>query len=181
MINLANKKIQQILIFFFLNPKKSLYLKQLSDQLDLDNGNLSRYLNSLVVNGILSAREEGRQKYFSLNPNYPVLMELKKMITLNAGPEILLKEILSKNDDLKKAYIFGSYASGKFNDKSDLDIMLIGNHNSINIRREIIKLQKQFGREINTIDYTEDEYNKKIKEKDGFLSKVLAEPKIILK
>ena len=70
MINLANKKIQQILTFFFLNPKKSLYLKQLSDQLGLDNGNLSRYLNSLVINGILNAKEEGRQKYFSLNGDF---------------------------------------------------------------------------------------------------------------
>jgi len=181
MINLTNKKIQQILTFFFLNPKKSLYLKQLSDQLDLDKGNLSRYLNSLVNNGLLSSKEEGRQKYFSLNYHYPVLAELKKMIAINAGPEILLKEMLSKKNNLKKAYIFGSYASGKFNDKSDLDLMLIGDHDPIDIRREIIKLQKQFGREINTIDYTEAEYNRKIKEKDGFLKKVLSEPKIILK
>lgn len=181
MINLANKKIQQILTFFFLNPKKSLYLKQLSDQLGLDNGNLSRYLNSLVINGILNAKEEGRQKYFSLNHSYPILAELEKMITISVGPETLLKELFLKNNSLKKAYIFGSYASGKFNDKSDLDIMLIGDHDSIDIRREIIKLQKQFGREINTIDYTEAEYNKKIKEKDGFLEKVLAGPKIILK
>lgn len=181
MINLANKKIQKILTFFFLNPKKSLYLKQLSDQLDLDNGNLSRYLNSLVINGILNAKEEGRQKYFSLNHSYPILAELEKMITISVGPETLLKELFLKNNSLKKAYIFGSYASGKFNDKSDIDLMLIGDHNSIDIRREIIKLQKQFGREINTIDYTEAEYNKKIKEKDGFLEKVLTGPKIILK
>lgn len=181
MINLTNKKIQQILTFFFLNPKKSLYLKQLSDQLGLDNGNLSRCLNSLVSNGVLTAKEEGRQKYFSLNHSYPVLAELEKMITISVGPETLLKEVLLKNKNIKKAYIFGSYASGKFNDKSDLDVMLIGDHNPIDIRREIIKLQKKFGREINTIDYTENEYNKKIKENGGFLKKVLAEPKIILK
>lgn len=181
MINLNNNKIQQIITFFFLNPRKRIYLKQLSDQLDLDNGNLSRYLTSLVNEGFLNAQEEGRQKYFSLNHNYLVLPELKKMMAVKISPEILLKELFSKFSELKAAYIFGSYASGKFNDKNDLDVMLIGEQNPFDIRREIVKLQKQFGREINIIDYTEAEYNKKIKNQDAFLKKVLAEPKIILK
>lgn len=181
MINFNNKKIQKILAFFFLNPEVCLYLKELSDQLELDNGNLSRYLSSLVSDGVLTMKEVGRQKYFSLNESYPVLLELKKMMELDISPEYLLKEVFAKIKGLNKAYIFGSYASGDFNSKSDLDILLIGDHNPIDARRELIPLQKRLGREINTIDYTEHEYEKKIKEKDGFLAKVLAGKKIILK
>lgn len=181
MINFNNKKIQTILAFFFLNPEKSLYLKELSNQLNLDNGNLSRYLSSLVNEGVLIVKEEGRQKYFSLNNSYPVLSELKKMMALDVRPDYLLKEIFSKIEGLDKAYIFGSYASGDFNSKSDLDILLIGSHNPITARRELVPLQKRLGREINTIDYTKQEYEKKIKEKNGFLAKVLSGEKIILK
>jgi predicted nucleotidyltransferase len=181
MINFANKKIQQVLAFFFLNAKKSLYLKELSDQLNIDNGNLSRYLNSLVSEGVLKATEEGRQKYFSVNTSYPVLTELKKMLAINVLPEHILRETFSKIKGLEKAYLFGSYASGKFNDKSDLDILLIGSHDPIAVRRELTPLQKRLGREINAIDYTNAEYEKKRKEKGGFLDKVMKEKKIILK
>jgi predicted nucleotidyltransferase len=181
MVNFSNKKTQSILAFFFLNPDQKLYLKELSNQLDLDNGNLSRYLSSLVAEGVLTAKEEGRQKYFSLNSAYPVLPELKKMMAPEIKPEYLLKEIFSKIKGLNKAYLFGSYASGEFNSKSDLDILLIGSHNPIDVRRELVPLQKRLGREINAIDYTEQEYKKKITEKDDFLARVLSEKKIILK
>lgn len=80
MIKLNSPKNHQILAFFFLNPKRRLYLKEIADILEIDNGNLSRYLHSLSQEGILKTETEGRQKYFSLNTSYPLLKELKKII-----------------------------------------------------------------------------------------------------
>jgi DNA-binding MarR family transcriptional regulator len=74
-----SKKSSNISIFF-LNPKRRLYLKEIADILEIDNGNLSRYLHSLSQEGILKTETEGRQKYFSLNTSYPLLKELKKII-----------------------------------------------------------------------------------------------------
>lgn len=181
MVNISNKRIQDILSFFFLNPKRRLYLRQLSEDLSIDKGNLSRYLVSLVEEGVLSAEEDGQRKYFFLNGSYPLLSELKRMTAGDVKPEHLLKKKLAKVSGLESAYIFGSYAAGNFGKQSDIDLLLIGSHSPMAARSELVVLQKRLGREINAIDYTREEYKEKMKDKDGFLAKVISGPKIILK
>lgn len=181
MIKLNSPKNHQILAFFFLNPKRRLYLKEIADILEIDNGNLSRYLNSLIEEGILKTETTGRQKYFSLNTAYPLLKELKKIIAPSVKPENLLKSALAKVKGLEGAYIFGSYASSNFKQDSDLDLLLVGSHDAIDVRERLLPLQRGLGREINIVDYSSKEYNRKIKEKDAFLVRVLQGEKIILK
>lgn len=181
MINFNSEKIKQILAFYFLNKKSRLYLKELSDILEIDKGNLSRYLNILVSEGILKAEIEGREKYFSLNLSYPLLNNLKKIMAVDIKPEALLKKALFPIKGLEHAYLFGSYASGKFTKNSDLDVLLIGGHDSIEVREHLTSLQRRLGREINIVDYSTEEYKKKLQEKGGFLTRVFQAPKIILK
>jgi len=181
MINFNSNKIKQILAFYFLNKRSRLYLKELSDILEIDKGNLSRYLNSLVEEGVLRAEIEGREKYFLLNSSYPLLNNLKKMMATSVSPETLLKKSLSSIKGLEHAYLFGSYASGKLKKDSDLDILLVGSHDSIEVRENLISLQRRLGREINIVDYSVEEYKEKLKEKGGFLARVSREPKLILK
>lgn len=181
MLNINNQKIQRILAFFFLNNKRRVYLTKLGESLNIDKGNLSRYLSYLVKEGILKVEEEGRQKYFSLNSSYRFLSALKKMAVDEIGPEYLLKKRLAKLPGLENAYIFGSYAAGHFNDRSDIDLLLIGSHSPLDVYRELGILERDLDREINVVDYSRAEYEQKIKEKDGFLAKVMVSPKIVLK
>jgi predicted nucleotidyltransferase len=181
MLNFNSKKNNQILAFFFLNPKRRLYLKELADILEINNANLSRYLNSLLQEGVLKSETEGRQKYFSLNKSYPLLSELKKIMASKIRPEHLIKRALGNISGLKEAYIFGSYAAGNFEKDSDLDLILVGEHDILVVREALLPLERRLGREINVIDYSAKEYYKKLKEKDGFLVKVSQGDKIILK
>jgi len=181
MINFKSEKIKQILAFFFLNPKRSLYLKELADILDIDKGNLSRYLNSLVSEGLLKTEISGRQKYFSLDLSYHLLSKLKKMLISEISPEAALRDILSGIRDLQHAYLFGSYVSGNFHKDSDLDLLLVGAHDLMLVRQKLASLQKRLGREINIVDYSPADYKEKLKETGGFLEKVSRSPKLILK
>lgn len=180
MINFNSQINHKILSFFFLNSQRSLYLRELANILEIDNANLSRYLNSLLKEGILISENKGRQKYYSLNKKYPMLTELKKLVSLNTKPKHLIGNALKKLSGLKKAFIFGSYASGKFRKDSDLDLILVGEHDIITAREYLLTLEKRLGREINTIDYSLKEYQQKLKEKDSFLYKVAQDKKIIL-
>lgn len=181
MINFKSEKIKQILAFFFLNRNRSLYLKELSDILDIDKGNLSRYLNSLVGEGLLKTEISGRQKYFSLDLSYHLLPELKKMLTSEISPEAALRDILGGIKGLQQAYLFGSYVSGKFHKDSDLDLLLVGSHDLMLVRQQLASLQKRLGRDINIVDYSPLEYQEKLKEAGGFLEKVSQGSKLILK
>ncbi|MDD3285791.1 MAG: nucleotidyltransferase domain-containing protein [Patescibacteria group bacterium] len=181
MINFNSEKNKQILAFFFLNKQGSFSLKKLADILEIDRGNLSRYLNSLELEGVLKAKIEDRQKYFALDSAYPLLNNLKKIMAAVVNPEVLLKKSLAMIKGLKQAYLFGSYAAGNFTKNSDLDLLLVGEHDPIAVREQLMPLQRRLGREINIVDYSIDEYEKKLKDNDGFLSRISREPKIILK
>ena len=62
-----------------------------------------------------------------------------------------------------------------------MDILLIGSHDSIEVREVLASLQRRLGREINIIDYSVEEYEKKLKEKDDFLDRVFHESMLTLK
>ena len=93
-----------------------------------------------------------------------------------------LKEKLSASlrnlKELKEAYIFGSYARGDFSAESDIDILLIGSHSSIEAKRLLFELQKHLQREFNIVDFTEKEYARRKKNKDEFIENIF-EGKII--
>jgi len=88
------------------------------------------------------------------------------------------KEELRDLKELKEAYIFGSYARGDFSAESDIDILLIGSHSSIEAKRLLFELQKHLQREFNIVDFTEKEYARRKKNKDEFIENIF-EGKII--
>ena len=178
MLNLQSKFTNQIIGYFFINPQKKLYLKQLAEALAVDGGNLSRKIKKLEIEGIISSDTEGRQKYFFLNKKYPFLAEVKRMHEAQFSLPILLKKALSAVSGLKEAYIFGSYAKKTFNSESDIDLLLIGGHDCFVAQRAILPIQKKIGREINIIDFSEAEYKKKKADGNDFLKNVFSGPLI---
>lgn len=174
MLNLQSKFTNEIIGYFFVNPAKRLYLKQLSDVLDVDTGNLSRQIKNLETDGIINSEIEGRQKYFFLNPNYPYLKEVQKIHEAQFSLPLLFKKALSAVKGIKEAYIFGSYAKNTMVAESDIDLLLIGSHDALEARRVILPLQKRIGREINMIDFSEQEYKEKKAKNDDFLKNIFS-------
>jgi predicted nucleotidyltransferase len=172
MLNLQSKFTRDIIGYFFINPTKRLYSKQLAEALNIDAGNLSRQIKKLEIDGIISSEIEGRQKYFLLNSNYPHLQEIQTIYEAQFSLPQLFKEVLSLIKDVKEAYIFGSYARGTMVAESDIDLLLIGGHDALQVRRVILPLQKKIGREINIIDFSESEYQEKKALNDDFLKNI---------
>jgi len=174
MVKIRSKITLKILDYYFLNPDKKHYINELAEILDLDPGNLFRKLRELEQDGILISESRGNQKHYSLNKNYSLLKEFKKTYQARYGLSNLIKEKLARIKGLKEAYIFGSYASDSLNQESDIDILLVGEHSSIESKKLIIPLQKNIGREINIIDMTKKELNKRKKEGDEFIKNIFS-------
>lgn len=174
MIQLRSKIALKLLDYFFINPDNSHYINELAGILKLDPGNLFRKLKELEIEGILSSENRGSQKYYSLNKKYPLFKEFKKTYQAKYGLANLLKEKASKIKGLKEAYIFGSYASDSLQQGSDIDILLVGDHSSLEAKKLLIPLQKDIGREINIIDLSEQELKKRKKQKDEFVNNIFS-------
>ncbi|MFA5183976.1 MAG: nucleotidyltransferase domain-containing protein [Patescibacteria group bacterium] len=174
MLNLQSKIVNKVIGFFFINPQKRLYLKQLAEILDIDAGNLSRQIKKIEAEGIIGSENEGRQKHFYLNPDYPLLDEVKKIYETKYSLPLILKKTLASLEGLQEAYIFGSYAKNTMTAESDLDLLLVGNHDALEARRVILPLQKRIGREINMIDFSESEYQEKKAAGDDFIKNIFS-------
>ena len=173
MLNFRSKITTKLLDYFFVNPKKSHYINELAKMLEVDPGNLYRKLREFEREGILSSNEQGNQKYYSLNKDYPLLKEFKKAYEAEYGLVNKLKHSLKGLSGLEEAYLYGSFASGKADKESDIDLLLIGDHSSLATAKKIMSVQKFLGREINIIDMTRKEYQNR-QGKDDFLKHVLS-------
>lgn len=180
-LNLLNSKIvHTILSYLFLHENESFYLNEIVSKFNLDKRNTSKYLKKLLNNGILIAEKKGREIYYSLNKNYPLYDEIKKIVLKTSGIEFEIKNALNKINGIKEAYIIGSYAENKMDTLSDIDILVVGNANTIEITKAISKIQKKINREINIINMTENEFKKRKLKKDPFVQNVLNNRKIKL-
>jgi len=174
MLNLKSKVTVKILGYFFLNSKRRHYVNELAKVLDVDPGNLFRKLKELEAGGLLKSEAVGNQRFYSLNLDWPLLKEYQRLYQNQYGLPEMLKEKFSKIPGLKEAYIFGSYALGGFSDESDIDIMVVGEHDHGALFKVTSPLEKRLGREINLIDFSSQEFAERKKSGDDFVEHVFS-------
>lgn len=177
MLNLS-KNQQKILTYYLTNPTQNHYLRELATILEIDAGNLSRTIKTLVSEGFLNEEKKGNLKFFKINPQHHLYPDLKKIIFKTSGVQGALKQVLSKINGIDQAFIFGSFASGKTDEFSDVDLMIIGQVNEDEVVEKITPLESRLGREINYIIFPPQDF--KERKNDPFIKKVLKEKKIML-
>jgi len=169
MISLRSKITQKILNLFFLNETEKFYINELAEKIKEDPANVHKKLIELKKEGVFSDEFLGKERYFFLNPQYPFLKEYKKIILKGFGFEKILKEKLGKLKGIESVYIFGSYAENKLFLESDIDVLIVGDFDTLSVQKVILEAQKLTGREINSIELTKKEFEKRKKKKDEFL------------
>lgn len=170
MISLKSELTRRLLNYFFINPHENLYVNEISRNLNLDKRNLVKKIKELEEEGILKSENRGNLKFYSINKNYSLFKEYKNIISKTVGIEIDLKKIMQEVPGIREAYIYGSYAQGKINAHSDIDLLIIGSHNIIILQRKLNVLQGKINREINALNMDEREFKKRMKTQDPFLS-----------
>lgn len=173
MISLKSKVTQKILNYFFINPKAKHYINELARLLDLDPKNVDRKLKELEEAGLFSSEFSGKQRFFYLNKKSPLLKHYQGIFLKTFGIEKKLKDILAGVKGVKRAYLFGSYVKKNMDELSDIDLLVIGNHSSLSLQKEMNKLQKEIGREINLVNLSEKESKEK-KKSNPFIKNIFS-------
>ena len=179
MVSFKSKVAQKVLNYFFLNEGEELYVNEAARLLQEDPKNVYRMLVLFEGEGLLKSCFKGRERYFRANKISPEYKNYKAVFLRSAGVERLLKNALSGLKGLKNAYIFGSYANSGFAAQSDIDILLVGSHKPLEAERAILKPRKNLGRELNIVNMTPEEYERK-SGKDQFLKSVFEKKTIRL-
>jgi len=178
MISLRSKVAIKLLDYYFLNPHAQHYINELARILELDPKNTETKLKQFEKEGLFKSEFRGKERYFFLAKNNPILEHYRQIFLKTYGIEKKLKNELLAVDELKEAYIFGSYASDKMDSSSDIDILAIGSHSVLKLQKIIARLQKDTGREFNVINLSLEEFTAKKKNRDSFIKNIF-EAKII--
>lgn len=135
--------------------------------------NVYRKLKELKETGLLSDEFQGNQHYFFINHQNPLLKEYKRIILKDIGFEKTLSEKLKEIEGFKEAYLFGSYAKGQLSSTSDIDLLAIGDFNTVDLQKVIVDIQKTIHKEINCIELSPKEFQEKMKNRDPFLLDIM--------
>jgi len=173
MIIKLTKNQSLVLSIFFANPDKTFYLRELGRMLKKEPGVFQKDINNLESAGILKSTFKGKSRFFKLNKNYPLYQEIKEIIKKTIGLEKTIEQYLEKIPDIKKVFIYGSFAQGTADNFSDIDLIIIGNPPESKLDSVLRSLEKQFNREINYTLYRPSEFERK-KQSNPFLREILS-------
>jgi len=172
MLDFRSQARQRLLTYYFTNPTARHHLRDLAERLNLDPSNLSKELRRLEREGLFVSEISGRQKYFHLNREYPLLPELRRIVTKTIGAARLLAQSLKGLAGIEEAYVYGSFARSQQDTASDIDVLVIGSPKTEDLAEAVERLERRLGREINYTVLTRNEFEARRARKDAFLEDV---------
>jgi len=144
----------RVIGWLFTHPDERFFVRQLTKLLDEDSTNLSRELAKLEELGFLTSRLEGRQKYYQANTRSPMFEELKGLAVKTTGlADHLRKALRPLTNQIRVAFIHGSFARGQATAESDIDLILVGRVTSRDTATTLGRTGTKLGREINHVVY----------------------------
>ena len=172
----------KVLSAALLQPERWWFLTELAGHLEVTPSSLQRELESLVRAGLLLRRRDGRRTYFKANADSPVFPELRSLIDKTAGVVPVLRNALKRfGNQIEIAAIYGSVARGEEHAASDVDLMIVGALQQIDLLPVLRNLENRFGREVNVTLFSPQEFRRKQSLGDQFLSTILKGKTILLK
>ena len=174
---------QRVLGLLFGKPDKSFYTNEIMRWAAIGRGTVSRELERLVGAGLLTMTREGNQNHYQANENCPVYAELVSIVKKTFGIADEIRARLKPLDgNIELAFIYGSISKGTESAKSDIDLMLVGNALSYSdVMNLLLPSEELLQRTINPTIYEKAVFDKKIKEGNSFLTRVMKQPKILIK
>ncbi|MFW6378891.1 MAG: nucleotidyltransferase domain-containing protein [Nanoarchaeota archaeon] len=159
-----------ILEVFYMNKNTPVHLRELSRRVGLQEGPLTRHLNKLVEEKILTSEFEGNLKKFSLKrsviPRIFTVFDIQRFEDL---PYIRKNSVKFYTSALKEKpvllIVFGSTAKGTHKKDSDIDIIAVFNRN-IDTSEARRKAEAQTGVRISEFQMSYDEFKLELKLKN---------------
>lgn len=176
----SSKARVEIMKLFLFNPHDSYYQSQISFLTRQPIRAVQRELERFTSIGLITRSVQGNRSYYKINTKCPIFGELKSIFFKTVGLAKVLQEHLTEKEDINIAFIYGSYAKGRENLMSDIDLMVIGNITSRRLSSVLAEAKRGLSREINYVVFTEEEFKQKVEGKDHFVNSVLNDKKIFL-
>lgn len=163
--------------WLFGQPDRAFHLNELRRLTGLGSASLQRELKRLATAGLVDTQAVGNLRRFQANPQSPVFSELVALTRKTLGVVPVLRDtLMTLQPDLESAWVYGSVAKQTDTARSDIDVMLIGNHLLLSqVLACLEPAEVQLGRKINPTCYSPQEFARRRAEPDSFVNRILSQ------
>lgn len=127
--------MDEIIKYFIENPYEEIYLRELSRLLSLSTSLTKKYLDLHLKNNLLKETKRGNLRYFKANVDNLQFKYSKIAYNIKILQDFrIVEQILDKKSMVSTIMVYGSFAKGKNEKKSDLDILIIGSKENIALK-----------------------------------------------
>ncbi|MGV8152121.1 MAG: nucleotidyltransferase domain-containing protein [Candidatus Nanoarchaeia archaeon] len=170
----TSKNRVKILGYLFFNKSES-HIREISKELKISPSAVKGEIDNLNKIGIVRKQENK----IILDKECNIVPELKSILIKTDFIVDPIKKSVNKIHKIEFAFIFGSFANGKFKNESDVDLLIIGEIKSFDFYKQINPVEKEINREINPVVWTKESL---IKEKNsGFIKEIFSKKILMIK
>jgi predicted nucleotidyltransferase len=177
---LFTKVQQRVLAILFGNPGRSFYGNELIALAGSGSGAVQRELSQLEAAELVKVTRVGNQKHYQANASAPVFEELRGLVLKTSGLIDVLRAALAPLvAQIDSAFVFGSVARGKDTARSDIDLMVISDTVAYaELFAALEPATTRLQRTVNPTLYSRSEIDKRMRNDNAFVNRVLAQPKL---
>jgi predicted nucleotidyltransferase len=160
----------------FGQPERSFFATELIELTRAGSGAVQRELARLEQSGLVTVTRIGNQKHFQANRAAPLFQELHSIVLKTVGLLGPLRDALAPFVDcIRLALVFGSVAKRTDTSSSDVDLLLVSDKLTLEqVYTAMSPMERKLARRISPTLYTSEEFDRRRKSGNSFLTKVLA-------
>src|SRR3989442_2979057 len=168
----------RLLALLTSTPGQEFHTRELVRRIDGSPRPVQLALEKLLRQGLVESKRVGPLRMWWMDPANPLYLPLRELYARTVGLVAQLRTILEQRAGVRFAFVFGSYARGDDDVRSDVDVLVVGSADVPELLGEIQTLEAKLGRELSPVAWTEDDFDRQVQERSPFLATVRAEPKI---
>lgn len=169
----------KLLKIFLNNPDKSFYTKEISRNTGLGSGTVNNFLKNIYKDNILKKEIVGNVHLYQLNNESEIAKQMKILnIIIELEKAKFVEEFTKDDDTIISIILYGSYANGEYDSKSDIDVLLLADKKK-QFTNSIQKLERKTKKTISIQILTIADWQK-LKEKDKIFYESILQNHFIL-
>jgi len=176
---LSSRARAEIFRLLFSGTGEELHVREIERRSGLNDSTLRQELRKLVRLDLVQSRRDSNRVYYRAKTESPLYPEIRNLVLKTSGLSDVLKSALT-DKRIGVAFVFGSIGRGEEKAGSDVDLMVIGQLGLRDLSRLLSGIEEKIGREVNPHVLREEEFRKRIRVKEHFVSSVMETPKIFI-
>jgi len=159
-----------ILEYFFNKPYEQIHLRELSRKTKTSIYSTKTTVDEFINKKILIEKKQGNQRIVQANIDNQFFRQLKTAFAIKKIQDSnILQYLEEKIPAISSITLYGSTAQGKDDEKSDIDLLIIGQKTKIDINKYI----KKTGREINILIMKWSEWRENANQNKPFYREII--------